>query len=456
MNPLLFTDPAFLFCFAPIVLTLYYVIPPTWRNPYLLACSLILYVWGESKNSGTLLLSIAMNYACGLRIKPGQRLPLILGVSANLILLAVFKYPAFIVTNINVIVPHPLPVPKIALPVGLSFFTFMAISYLVDIFRQQTGPERNPITFGTYLAMFPHLIAGPIVRFQDLAAQLHNRTVTAVDITQGIRLFVIGLGKKVLIGNTVAVPADAIFALPTDQLSTPIAWIGAICYTVQIYFDFSGYSDMAIGLARMLGFHFLENFRHPYISQSITEFWRRWHISLSSWLRDYLYLPLQSRSPGLRSRNTLIVFLLCGLWHGSAWHFVFWGLYHGLFRILERTHFRGHLEAAPAAFRHAYTLLVVIGGWVLFRAGTLPAAGSYLLAMAGLGHAPLADPQPQRYLTLDVVIALLFGVAASAPSSTSLRSLHPAVQFAALAAMFVTALALTSAQTYNPFIYFRF
>ncbi|MDQ6701101.1 MAG: MBOAT family protein, partial [Acidobacteriota bacterium] len=289
------------------------------------------------------------------------------------------------------------------------------------------------------------------------------RIVTMPEAAQGIRRFAIGLGKKVLIGNTVAMTADAIFALPAGRLSASLAWLGALCYTVQIYFDFSGYSDMAIGLAGMLGFRFPENFNYPYVSQSITEFWRRWHISLSTWLRDYLYFPLgRTGNRSKQYRNLLIVFLLCGLWHGAAWHFVIWGLFHGVFRVFERMGLTELLERAPRPVRHSYTLLVVIIGWVLFRAETVANAGAYLAAMFALGKSSSPDFELRRYLPLDVVLALAAGMVGSMP----LRLLRPrwewphaiadTAEFAALAGIFLLAVAIASAGTYNPFIYFRF
>jgi len=470
MNPLLFTDPAFLFCFAPVVFTLYFVVPRSWQNPLLLASSVVLYAWGEGGYVAVLLASLVINYGCGLwigRNGRSSRHALVLGIAANVLLLAIFKYSAFIVANVDDAIGmaawRPFTVPKMKLPVGLSFYTFMAISYLVDIYRRRTQEEKSLVTFGTYLALFPHLIAGPIVRFNDIAEQLHHRHTSLTDVTEGIRRFVIGLGKKVLIGNTVAVTADAIFALPRAELSTPLAWIGLICYTIQIYFDFSGYSDMAIGLARMLGFRFPENFNYPYVSQSIAEFWRRWHISLSTWLRDYLFFPLGIRGGGVKlTRNALIVFLLCGLWHGAAWHFVMWGLFHGVFRVLERTRFGAGLRFAPAPVRHLYALLVIMIGWVLFRAETMPAAGSYLAALFGIGPAHLANPEITRYLPLDVLLAMLVGIVASTPLKLLrprwkwLLPLAPVAEFAALAGVFVIAVAVASAGTYHPFIYFRF
>ncbi len=330
MNPLIFADPAFLFFFAPLVLTVHYALPRSWRNGFLLAASVLLYAWGEGRNVNVLLASMTMNFAFGILIGCGRSSRgwlLVLGVLANVLLLCAFKYLVFFVLNADVAIAWlgltPVTVPRIRLPIGISFFTFMAISYLVDVYRREVAPEQNPATFGLYIAMFPHLIAGPIVRFKAIAAELHGRTTPTPEIALGIRRFIIGLGKKVLISNTIAPTADAMFALSADRLSAPVAWLGLVCYTVQIYFDFSGYSDMAIGLARMLGFHFPENFNYPYISQSLTDFWRRWHISLSTWLRDYLFFPLLVRGERWKLyRNVLIVFLVCGLWHGAAWHFV--------------------------------------------------------------------------------------------------------------------------------------
>ena len=291
------------------------------------------------------------------------------------------------------------------------------------------------------------------MRFADIAEQLHRRTTTMADRADGARRFVIGLGKKVLIGNTVGATADAVFALSASRLNAPLAWLGLLCYTIQIYFDFSGYSDMAIGLARMLGFRFPENFNYPYVAQSIADFWRRWHISLSTWLRDYLFFPLGVRGGRAKLyRNTLIVFLLCGFWHGAAWHYVLWGLFHGAFLVLERTGLSRVLDLAPKPLRHAYALVVIMLGWVLFRAASIPAAGAYFSALAGLGGAGSTEPIVP-YLPADVVLALAAGIVASVP----LRLPRwPIAEFACVAAVFLASLALTSAQTFKPFIYFRF
>ena len=292
----------------------------------------------------------------------------------------VFKYADFLVGNLNALLGPlrlaPLSLPGIALPIGISFFTFQALSYVIDVYRREVPVQRNPFDLGLYIALFPQLIAGPIVRYHDVARQLVERVVTRQGFAYGVERFVVGLGKKVLIANTLAVQADLIFAIPADQLTAPVAWFGLVCYTLQIYFDFSGYSDMAIGLGYMFGFRFLENFSHPYVAQSITEFWRRWHISLSTWFRDYLYVPLGgNRGSALRTyRNLVLVFFLCGLWHGASWSFVVWGLLHGFLLVIERMGLGRLMARWPRALRHAWTLFFVMIAWVFFRADSLPQA----------------------------------------------------------------------------------
>lgn len=472
---MLFTNPAFLFCFAPIVLTLYRILPVRWRNGFLLTASIALYAWGEGRYLGVLLASIAINYGCGLAIgnqgEPRRRkFALAAGVAANLLLLGFFKYAGFAASNLNWLLQRwqaPLiPSPSPHLPIGISFFTFMGMSYLIDLYRRQITPERSPATFGLYITLFPHLIAGPIVRFSDIAGQLSHRPLSLDQTVEGIRRFVIGLGKKMLIGNTLAVTADAVFQMPVADLSTPLAWLGALCYTFQIYYDFSGYSDMAIGLAGILGFTFPENFNYPYIAQSITEFWKRWHITLSTWFRDYVFFSLGVRGGrAILYRNLLIVFVLCGLWHGASWHFVAWGLFYGLFLVLERMGLTGFLQRRAPVVRHVYTLLTVISGWVIFRAETLSKAMAFLAAMFGFSNHELASFDRFTYLPNDVVMALILGAIGSMPALPYLKTLLPrpqaglalgALEFAGLASVFVAAAALAAAGTYNPFIYFRF
>ncbi len=484
MNPLLFTDPAFLFLFAPAVLGAYYLAPAGFRNTLLLGASLLLYAWGEQVYVCVLLFSIAVNYAGGLAISratstPGRRTLVTVSVLLNLLLLATFKYLSFLVQNYNVFLTHlnlrPVDVPSVHLPVGISFYTFMGISYLADVYRDDVKGEPSFLRFGLYLSLFPHLVAGPIVRYWDIAAQLYKRQSGLHEFALGVRRFIVGLGKKVLIGNTVALAADRILQLPPAQLSAPVALLGILCYGLQIYYDFSGYSDMAIGLARMFGFRFPENFNYPYVSRSLTEFWRRWHITLSTWLRDYLFFPLGVR--GGRSRlylNVLIVFGLCGLWHGASWHFVVWGVFQGVFLVMERMWLLKLLDRVPPPVRHAYALAVIFTGWTFFRADNVAGALSYIGGMygkwsiSGVGAA-------LGYCTPEIAVAIAVGILGSAPilpainrwlghemdrlqprAATFAEALTGTVGVGVHAAVLLASLAWIAAGTYHPFIYFRF
>jgi alginate O-acetyltransferase complex protein AlgI len=469
---MVFSSLTFLFAFLPLTLLLYYLAPKSVRNVVLLAASLFFYSWGEGLYVLLMLWTLALNYAGGLLIdrlrgRPGERAVLTLFVALNLALLAVFKYANFIVDNLNVALEagglSPLELDPVHLPIGISFFTFQALSYLVDVYRRQAPVQRNPLNIALYVSMFPQLIAGPIVRYHDVAKQILERTFRSEDFAYGVRRFVIGLGKKVLIANVVGRVADQAFDQAPGTLSAPVAWLGVVCYAFQIYFDFSGYSDMAIGLGRMFGFRFLENFRYPYIASSIQEFWRRWHISLSSWFRDYLYIPLGGNRKGsLRVYlNLVTVFFLCGLWHGASWNFVIWGLIHGLFLVSERLGLTRLLGRAPLPVRHMYALLVVLVGWVFFRATTLPEAVAYLGSMFG---AAANDPLPlAAFVNGEVLLALAIAIPASLPIVSlgerwSARS--PAVFSVArltyVAVVFSLSVMYLTADTYNPFIYFRF
>ncbi len=318
----------------------------------------------------------------------------------NLVLLGFFKYAGFLVDNLNQVLPvlglAPMDIGRVHLPIGISFFTFQALSYIIDLYRNETAVQRSLLNFALYKALFPQLIAGPIVRYRDVAREIEQRTVSLDDFASGVQRFIIGLGKKVLIANVMGRAADTIFATPAETLPATLAWIGAIAFMLQIYFDFSGYSDMAIGLGRMFGFHFLENFNYPYIARSIREFWRRWHISLSAWFRDYLYhIPLGGNRHGAAHRRQPAArHLLCGLWHGASWTFLIWGVYHGFFLVLERVPaVRWLLDRLPAPLQHAYVLLVVLVGWVFFRADTFAHALAYLQAMVDFSRAPLFNSQ---------------------------------------------------------------
>jgi alginate O-acetyltransferase complex protein AlgI len=478
----LFTEPTFLFVFLPILLALYFLLEFFFagrsRNLLLAVASVVFYASGGGVFTWLMLGSIAFNYAAALRIDRARGTPLAerllaLTVGANLVSLATFKYAAFLTGNLNVALSAigvlPVPMPAIVLPIGISFFTFHAISYVVDVYRRDAVAQKGPVEAALYLLLFPQLIAGPIVRYRDIATQLTSRVTGLDDFAVGIRRFVIGLGKKMLIANIVAGPADRLFALPPGELTAGAAWLATVCYTLQIYFDFSGYSDMAIGLAHLFGFRFKENFNYPYVAQSIQEFWRRWHISLSAWFRDYLYVPLGGNrvSPGRTYVNLVTVFFLCGLWHGASWTFVVWGLYHGTFLVVERLGLAAWLTQLPRPLRHLYALMVVMVGWVFFRAESLAGAVGVLQAMAGLSAARPTPYAVGWYLTPEVALAIAAGVAGAMPvwarlgarlmsADGRLGPLASAATCAGLVVVFAGCAMLIAAHTYNPFIYFRF
>ncbi len=471
---MVFSSAVFLFAFLPLVLAAYALAPRPARNAVLLAASLLFYAWGECQYVWVLLVSVAGNFAAGLVIERcrSRRAAWWLtaaAVAGNLSLLGVFKYAHFGTRILNrMLEPLGLPpveLPPIHLPLGVSFFTFQAIAYVVDVYRRDVAAERRPVRYGLYATLFPHLVAGPIVRYRDLAGQLGStgRSRSRLGLARfasGVRRLAAGLGKKVLLANTLAAAADRAFALPPAELGAGAAWLGLLCYSLQIYFDFSGYSDMAIGLGRMFGFEFLENFRHPYTAASVTEFWRRWHISLSNWLRDYVYIPLGGNRAGPRRvfLNQLAVFALCGLWHGAAFQFILWGVWHGLLVASERAGVGRVLTSLPRPLRHAYTLLAVMGGWVLFRAGSSGLALGYLQALLGGGHGLRAG----HLLTGDVALALAVAVPACLPLAAWLRArraLTPAVAVAEVAfcgALLALSSVTLAAGSHNPFLYFRF
>jgi alginate O-acetyltransferase complex protein AlgI len=483
---LLFTEPTFLFLFLPVLLALYFATfsrsHGSYGNWLLLAASVIFYAKGGREFTWLILVSIAFNYRMAIMIaarKAGTaHAPPLLAftVGVNLLVLGVFKYANFFADNVNAVLlalhAPSIAIPRVVLPIGISFFTFHAISYVVDVYRGDATAQKSPVHAALYLLLFPQLIAGPIIRYRDIAGQLAMRVVTADDFAHGIRRFVIGLAKKVLVANVVAGPADQVFGLPIAELDPARAWLGIICYTIQIYFDFSGYSDMAIGLGRMFGFRFPENFRWPYVAETVQGFWRRWHMSLSTWFRDYLYVPLGGNR--LTSRrmyvNLVTVFFLCGLWHGASWNFVIWGLFHGAFLVLERLGLADGVKRLWTPLRHVYLLAVVMVGWVFFRAPTLPVAIGYLGALAGARAMTPGAYTLGWYLTPDLVIALIAGALGSTPIVPALAAwrdraaeggrrlalaLVPAYT-AALALLLVASIMQIAARTYNPFIYFRF
>ncbi len=471
---MVFASPIFLFLFLPLTLAAYFVVPRAWRNGVLLVASLLFYSWGEAPYLALVLGSVAFNFAIGAAIgrssdATARKRWLALAIAGNLAALAVFKYTNFAVANVNALAPilaiTPIALAAIPLPLGISFFTFHAISYVVDVYKGNAHAERNLPRFALYILLFPQLIAGPIIRWRDIASQLPAREQRLADFAYGVRRFVLGLGKKVLIANPLGAVADRIFALPADDLTTPLAWLGLACYTLQIYFDFSGYSDMAIGLMRMFGFRILENFNYPYIARSIREFWRRWHISLSNWFRDYLYIPLggNQRGEARAYANLVIVFLLCGLWHGASWPFVLWGVWHGAFLVIERAVLDRVLKRL-GPLSHVYAMLAVMGGWVLFRCETLTQAIAYYGALLGQAQGDAARHPVREFLDPFVAFTLVVAIVFATPLARTIgrwRDRHAGVALmgldvAWLAVVFVLASAFLAAGTYNPFIYFRF
>lgn len=468
---MVFSSPAFLFAFLPVCFILYRLLPNLRsKNALLTLASVVFYAFGEPVYVLLLLMSVIVNYLCGYFIvlrRPRKKLVLALAVVINLGFLSVFKYTDFAVSTVNHAFGLDLALPGIALPVGISFFTFQGLSYVIDVYRDETLVSRDFLKLALYISFFPQLIAGPIVKYHDVSLQIDQRETYPALTAAGLRRFILGLSKKLLLSNTVGQMADLVFTAGSDQLDVRTAWLGAVCYCLQIYFDFSGYSDMAIGLGHMFGFHFLENFDHPYVSASIQEFWRRWHISLSSWFRDYLYIPLGGNRKGkLRTElNKCIVFFCTGLWHGASWNFVLWGLWHGLFMILE-----GFLPKGGKLRRilgHASTLLIVLLGFVLFRADTLSDAGLVFAKMFAGTEITLQStallrsmltPYNLFILSLSVVFSLplLPRVKRFAGGSGMAPALLRIGSYGVSAALFALCIMNLAGSQFNPFIYFRF
>ena len=461
---MLFSSNVFLFAFLPVVLLLYYVSPRRLRNPVLLLWSLVFYGWGEPVYLFLMIATILLNYGFGLWIHKKQavgekaKLPLVLGVVANLVILGFFKYAGFFVRQLQAVVPFlsGIKAPEISLPIGISFYVFQSMSYVIDVYRNDAPVQKNPLTFGTYVTLFPQLIAGPIVRYKDVAEQMETRRENVHDFASGVQLFVLGLGKKVLLAN----PMGNLWNLLQAERGTLTAWVGILAYSLQIYFDFSGYSDMARGLGRMFGFEFLENFNYPYISASITEFWRRWHISLSTWFREYVYIPLGGNRKGLPRQilNLLIVWGLTGFWHGASWNFILWGLYYAVLLILEKLFLLKFLKKAPGILGHIYTIFAVLLGWALFYFENLSSLFGFF------GRLFTASPASVHGMNLVLAFTpmILISMFAATPAAKTLLANSKdkaAIRYGAVAVVMVMLLlcvAALASQSYNPFIYFRF
>lgn len=473
---MVFSSIFFLFTFLPLSLLLYWMSPAKIKNFTLLAVSLFFYAWGEPVYVLLMIASILTNFVFGIFIESElikekravRRALFISAVVFNILILGFFKYYGFLAENINALFNADIAYSELPLPIGISFYTFQVLSYVIDVYLGKVRLQRNPVSFALYVTMFPQLIAGPIVRYSDIESQLEQRNVSAAKFGEGAQRFIQGLGKKVLIANSMGALWDITQAMDMTGISVFSAWLGIIAYTFQIYFDFSGYSDMAIGLGKMFGFEFMENFDHPYVSRSVTEFWRRWHISLGTWFREYVYIPLGgNRCSRIRQiRNIMAVWMLTGLWHGASWNFVVWGIYYGCLLLIEKFFLKKSIDNAPAIISHVYCMLAVIIGWVLFASRDIESAAAYLGVMSGASGNVLVDNAFIYYLKSNavmLVISLLFSTGIFReifePEEISdkirTRVSHSAAVILHAFILFMSTAYLVT-ETYNPFLYFRF
>ena len=469
---MLFNSPIFLFLFLPLVLLVYYVCPKKLKNLLLLLASLFFYTWGEKELVLLICASALVDYIAALIIEGGRKkLGLWISIGFNLGLLFTFKYFNFTLNNLTYVfdllsisTDKLSSVKEVILPLGISFYTFQTMSYTIDVYRGNVKATKNFINFATYVTLFPQLIAGPIIKYKDVAEQLVSRTTNAKQVSSGIRRFILGLAKKMLIANQCAFLSDGIFDIPESELTTPLAWLGVVAYSLQIYYDFSGYSDMAIGLGRMFGFSFLENFNFPFISKSIREFWQRWHISLSNWFKEYVYFSLGGNRLGKNRTyiNLLIVFFVTGLWHGASWTFIVWGMLHGFFIILERLKLNTWLKKSKVV-GHFYMIFALLITWPFFRCTTISEAWSYLVTMFSFNF----NNTPyfySYYFNIEVILALLFGIVFSTKIAPNLidrvfpkRNMKfEILSFSAAIALFILSSFYIAIDAYDPFIYFRF
>lgn len=468
---MVFSSMTFLWVFLPIVSALYFISDKKYKNIILLIASLIFYSWGEPKYIILMLISIVMNYILGLamnKYKEKKRLVLVIAIILNIGLLGYFKYFNFFISTINNISGVNLFLRNIALPVGISFYTFQILSYIIDLYREEIEVQKNILNLALYISFFPQLIAGPIVKYRDVEKEINERSSSVDDIYYGLKRFIYGLSKKVLISNCLASMVDAIYMADINSINTPLMWLTAISYTLQIYFDFSGYSDMAIGLGRIFGFHFQENFNLPYISKSITEFWRRWHISLSTWFKEYIYIPLGGNRKGkFRTYlNLFIVFLITGLWHGASWNFVAWGIYYGIFLIIERLFLKKMLDKSKV-LSHIYSLFIIVLGWVMFRAPGLKKSFIFYKILFSFNFKS-TYLVTQQLINNQFVFVFIISILLCGPiqiiykkietkiKSEKTKKIIGIVENIALIILFLLCISDLSASGYNPFIYFRF
>ena len=472
---MVFASAVFLFLFLPITIIGYFLIKPKYKNFWLFIMSLVFYAWGGLIYAILFIFSAYINFLFGIwmeKDRERKKLILFLSIVWNLGILAYFKYSSFILLNLQMIIQIFIPnfkinIVHVPLPIGISFFTFQIMTYVIDLYREEIKVQKKFINLGLYIMLFPQLIAGPIVRYIDIEKEINNRKVDIDLIDEGIKRFILGLGKKIFIANIMGTWADTVFNMSLEKINTPLAWLGIFGYTMQIFFDFSAYSDMAIGLGKIFGFHFLENFNYPYISRNIQEFWRRWHISLSQWFKDYLYIPLGGNRKGkIRTYiNLLIVFFLTGLWHGSSWNFIFWGIFHGVFLIIERLGLKKVLEKTPKILQHLYTMIIVIIGWVFFRADNFIFALKYLkiLFIPNFIHMESFLVELENLKLFIAVCAIIF----STPIVPKLKNIllnnifknkfyYEIFRNFIYIIFFLLSVIFLAGSNFNPFIYFHF
>lgn len=468
---MVFSSILFLFYFLPSTLIIYFLMPRRFRNLTLFIFSLIFYGWGEPKYILLMIFSTVVDYSAGRIIdyydrrnyEPGRKIGLLISLIVNIGMLSFFKYGDFFISNVNSLLNLEITLLKVALPIGISFYTFQTMSYTIDVYRREVEVQRSIISFGTYVTLFPQLIAGPIVRYKTVAEEIDNRKESISMVSEGIKRFIIGLGKKVLLANNIGLLWENVKSLDTATLPMLTAVLGILAFSFQIYFDFSGYSDMAIGLGKIFGFNFLENFNYPYMSRSITEFWRRWHISLGTWFKEYVYIPLGGNREGMIKtlRNIVVVWMLTGIWHGASWNFLFWGLYFGLILIIEKLFLLKNLDKIPSIFRRIYTLFLVVISWIIFSFEDVGVMVLYIKRMFGIETVFINDTSIYLLYTNIILIGVLTLASTDIPKRMygSLKQRWKymyLLEDIGLLIVFIMSVAYLVDMTYNPFLYFRF
>ena len=468
---MVFSSIIFMFTFLPLSLLMYYIMPKGMKNLILLLISLIFYAWGEPIYVLLMVFTIIFDYIMARLINKSRnekikfKIIFIFTLFINILILGFFKYYGFLIDNINNIFNLSIKYKQLALPVGISFYTFQTLSYIVDVYLDKVRVQKNIVSFALYVTMFPQLVAGPIVKYSDIDYQLDNRKESFNKFGYGVERFLRGLAKKVLLANNIGIVWTTIQGMDINNISVLTSWIGIIAYTFQIYFDFSGYSDMAIGLGKMFGFDFIENFNYPYISKSVTEFWRRWHISLGTWFREYIYIPLGGNrtSTSKHIRNLFVVWLFTGLWHGASWNFVVWGLYYGFILLMEKMVLNKVLIKLPNFIKHIYTMILVIIGWVFFGSTSLSVAMDYIKVMFGISGNQLIDSAALYYLYTNIKLFIILGICATPIISIIFNKIidigeKKGIVFAVIVNIMIIILstAYLVNETYNPFLYFRF